>query len=81
MVGFKKNTGCRGTSVAQSVECLTLDFGSGHDLMVYGFEPCSGLCAELGAYLGFFLSRPLSLSPSCMYALSDSFKINKLKKN
>ena len=29
----KKNTG---TWVAQSVKCLTLDFGSGHDLSVLG---------------------------------------------
>ena len=29
----------RGALVAQSVECLTLDFGSGHDLMVCEIEP------------------------------------------
>ena len=32
--------------MAQSVECLTLDFGSGHDLAVRGFEPLIGLCAD-----------------------------------
>ena len=25
------------------VECLTLDFGSGHDLAVRGIKPCVGL--------------------------------------
>ena len=29
-----KNTNCGGTWVAESVEHLTLDFGSGHDLTV-----------------------------------------------
>ena len=28
-----------GAWVAQSVECPTLDFGSGHDLEVHGIEP------------------------------------------
>ena len=32
--------------VAQSVKCLTLDFGSGHDLTVCEFEPCIGLCVD-----------------------------------
>ena len=49
----------RGAWVAQLVE---FDFGSGHDLMVHGFEPRIGLCAdssEPGACLRFCL--PLSL--------------------
>ena len=29
----------RGAGVAQSVECSTLDFGSGHDLTVMGSSP------------------------------------------
>ena len=29
-----------------SVKCLTLDFGSGHDFMVHGIEPCDRLCAH-----------------------------------
>ena len=29
----------RGTWVAQLVKCLTLGFGSGHDLMIYEFKP------------------------------------------
>ena len=32
--------------MAQSVKCLTLDFSSGHDLTVQGFEPCIGLCTD-----------------------------------
>ena len=35
-----------GLLVAQSVKHLTLDFGSGHDLIVCGLEPHPGLCAE-----------------------------------
>ena len=31
---------------AQSVECPTLDFGSGHDLRVHGMEPHIGLCTH-----------------------------------
>ena len=40
---LKKRTS-RGAWVAQSVEHQTLDFGSGHDLMVGEFKPCAGLC-------------------------------------
>lgn len=32
-----------GTMVAQSLECLTLDFGSSHDVTVCGIKPCIGL--------------------------------------
>ena len=32
----------QGAWVAQSVECLTLDFGSGHDPRVLGSSPVSG---------------------------------------
>ena len=35
-----------GAWVAQSVECLILDFTSGHDLTVGGIEPHVGLCAD-----------------------------------
>ena len=37
---------CRGTWVAQSVKCLTLDLSSGHELMVHEFEPCFWLCTD-----------------------------------
>ena len=33
-----------GAWVAQSAKLPTLDFGSGHDLTVHGFEPCQALC-------------------------------------
>ena len=38
-----KDTTYRGAWVAQSVKRPTLDFSSGHDLTVRGFEPCTGL--------------------------------------
>ena len=34
-----------GAWLAQSVKRLTLDFSSGHDLMVHGIEPPIELCA------------------------------------
>ena len=42
----------QGAWVAQSVECLTHDLGSGHDPI----ESCVGLCTEHGACLEFSLS-------------------------
>ena len=36
----------RGAWVTSLVEHPTLDFGSGHDLMVHVFEPCIGLCTD-----------------------------------
>ena len=36
----------RGAWGAQSVECPTLDFSSGHDLTACGFETCVRLCAD-----------------------------------
>ena len=35
-----------GTGMAQLVKRRTLDFRSGHDLMVCELEPCIGLCAD-----------------------------------
>ena len=55
--------------MAQSVRHLTLDFGSGHDVMVHGFEPCIGLG---------ILSLPVCPSPTHSFSLSLSR--NKLKK-
>ena len=55
-----------GSWVMQSVKCLTLGFGSGHDLMIFGSSPASG----------FMLSsestwNSLPLSPySCVHTLS-----------
>ena len=51
--------------MAQSVERLTHDFGSGHDLTVRGIEPHVGLCAD-------------SMEPAWdSLSLSLSIKINK----
>ena len=36
----------RGSWVAQSVERLTLGFGSGHDFMVHEFQPHVWLCTD-----------------------------------
>ena len=49
--------------MAQSVECSTLDFGSGHDRTVCEMEPRVGLCTV--SCLGFSLSLSLCLSPTC----------------
>ena len=46
--------------MAQSIECLTLGFGSGHDLMVCEIEPCVGRAAQ--SLLG--VRSLLSLYPS-----------------
>ena len=35
-----------GAWVAQLFARLTLDFGSDHDLLVRGFEPCVRVCAD-----------------------------------
>ena len=69
----------RSACMAQLVKCPTLDFSSGHDLVVCGFKPSDRLCADISetaACFGFCL--PLSLCPSPTYALSLSLKkINK----
>ena len=57
-----------GAWVVQSVEHLTLDYGSGLDLMVVTSSPASG------SVLGI-LSLPLSSPP--LLVLSLSLKINK----
>ena len=50
------------------------DFGSGHDLMVLGFKPYIGLCAnssEPAACFGFCVSFSLCPSPACALSLSQ----------
>ena len=57
------------------------DFGSGHDLMVWGFEPRVGLCAdssEPGARFGFCVSFSLCPSPTCALSLSR-INVKKIK--
>ena len=59
----------------QLVKCSTLDFGSGHDLMVCDFEPCLGLSADSTE---FFVSLSLSAPSLLTLCLSQvNFKINK----
>ena len=50
----------RGAWVAQSIERLTLGFGSGHDLIVHGSGPVPGFVLEVQGLLGI-LSLPFSL--------------------
>ena len=60
--------------MAQAVEPSTLDFGSGHDLMVHGYEPRIGLSADT--------MQPAwdSLSPSLFLPLPCSLSFLKKKK-
>ena len=59
-----------------SVESPTLDFGSGHELTVHGYELCTGLCTGVELAWNFPLPPPRSLP----HSLSLSLKINKLIK-
>ena len=63
--------------MAQSVKCPTLDFCSGHDLMVCEIETYKGSVLAASSLLGI-VSLPLSLPVPCSCSLS--LKINKLKK-
>ena len=68
-----------GTWVAQWVEHLTLDFGSGHDLMVCGIKPCVRLRDDSTEPAWDCLSLSLPLPHSYMHTYY--VKINKLRKN
>ena len=63
-LGFLQELPWRDARMAQSVRHLTLDFGSGHDLIVCEFKPCVGLCTD-------------SVDPA-WNPLSLKIKINKL---
>ena len=63
----------QGASVAQLLKPPTLDFCSGHDLTVHGFETRLGLCADSSEPAWDSVSLSLCLSPAC----SLSLKINK----
>ena len=69
--------------MAQLVECLTLDFCSGHDLKVCDIEPHIRLHAAMadgmGFCLGFSLLPFLSSPSSLTCTLSLSLKISKNK--
>ena len=60
--------------VTQSVECLSLDFGSGHDLTVHEFDPHIGLCAGSVEPTWDYVSPSLSAPPPFMLCLSLSQK-------
>ena len=66
----------RGAWVAQSVECLTLDFSSGYDLAVWAMELRIELCTDDAEAAWDSLCLPLSL-PLAACALSLPLKINK----
>ena len=66
----------RAAWVAQLVEHSTLDFSSGHDLAICGFEPCIGLHAGDGEPALDSLSPSLCLYPASSLSLSLSLKIN-----
>ena len=67
--------------MAKLVKCPTLDFGSGHDLVVLGMEPHVGFCADNAKPAWDSLSPSPSLSTPPLLSLSLSvLKINKLKR-
>ena len=55
--------------MAQVVKCLTLDFSSGHVLMVCEFEPQGGLQAGSAKPAWDSLSRSLSAPPLLTHSL------------
>ena len=65
----------KGAWVAQAGECLTLGFGSGHDLMVHAFKPLIGLHADSTDHSWDSLSPSFSAPP--WLALALSLKTNK----
>ena len=70
--------------MAQSmVGCLTLDFGSGHELTVCEIKPRVGLCTDSAEpawnSLSPSLSAPLQLTHSLFLTLSLSKKIQVFK--
>ena len=65
------------TWVAESVECLTLDLDSGHDLAVREFKPHIRLCADRADPAWDSLSLPLSLSAPPLLVCSLSLSLSK----
>ena len=64
--------------MVQLVKHPILDFGSGHDLTVHEIEPHVEFCADSveSAWDSFPLFLPLPLSPTCVFSLSLSLKID-----
>ena len=71
-----KNTPPWGTRVAQLVADLTLNFGSGHNLTVYGIKPHIGLCAD-GADPAWDSLYPPPLSAPTLLVLALFLSISK----
>ena len=71
-----KSKDAGGAGVATFVRCLTLDYGSGHDLAVREFEPASGFAVRVEPAwdsLSPSLFPPLpALSRGYMHSLSPS---------
>ena len=65
--------------MAQLAKCLTLGFGSGHDLMVHEFKPHIGLYADSVEPAWYSLSLPVSLP--LLHSLSLLFFQTKLIKS
>ena len=67
----------RGAWVAQLVKSPTLDFDSGHELMVCEFKLRIGLCADSVETAWDSLSLPPSLPLLCALSFSLSLSQNK----
>ena len=61
-----------GTWVAQLINRLTLDFGSGHDLMIGEFKPLMGLRADRVEPVWDSLSPSISAPPLLTFSLSQN---------
>ena len=66
--------------MAQLVERLTLDFGSGHDIRVCEFQLRIGLYVHCVEAASDSLSLPLSLLLPCSHSLSLSLSLSKINK-
>ena len=69
----------RGTWVAQLVKHRTLDFGSGHDLMVHEMEPHLGLCTDSMEPALDSLSPAISVPPHCVHMYVHTFSLSQNK--
>ena len=63
--------------MARSIKCLTLDFGSSHDVPVHEIEPHFGLCGDSAEPAWSYLSSALSAPLPLVHAHTLSLKINK----
>ena len=63
--------------MAQPIKRPTLDFGSGHDLMVCEIKPRIGLCADCAGPAWDSLSPSLSDPPLLSLSVSQNKQTNK----